>query len=203
MDRFNVEVVYPRVIRWRRWVAALILMLFIGTRGLGGSAHPADSPSFVYQRVDHSALPTHVSEKDVLFAARTAWSESNRPNERRLVLWSIRNRVDNRFGGDSTYVDAVLSPWQYSCWAAPECRDRLKRLTLETPDVDWQETIDMTITVLASPPETNPIPGVMHFYSPVSMNPPGAVPHWAQGVTPVLIVPGEGLARFHFYKTAS
>ena len=28
----------------------------------------------------------------------------------------------------------------------------------------------------------NPIPGLIHFYSPISTKPPGATPHWVPGM---------------------
>jgi hypothetical protein len=153
------------------------------------------------EQLDETLAPLGLNAKDVLFVARTLTSESDRADEQRMVAWTIRNRVESRFRGDSTYTQVVLAPQQFSGWFISRARDRMLALTWSTRNrSDWDEAIEITLAVMRAPRELNPIPNINHYYSPVSMIPKGAEPFWAKNELPEVIIPGQGFDRFRFFS---
>lgn len=203
---YELEVIYPtprhkgRTIRRLSVIIAVFFLLMIGAQQMGGAAKPVSSHEVYGNEVSQRVSVYGVSSKDVLFAARTLWSESERLDERRLIMWSIRNRVESHYWGDSTYTATVLRGSQYSAWGNPAKRSQLMALTYETTESGWRETIDLVVSVIEAPERFNPMPGITHFYSPVSMVPQGGRPEWANG-KPAIIIPGASFDRFHFYST--
>ena len=55
-------------------------------------------------------------DRETLWLARCVYSETNRPEEMELVAWTIRNRVETRYRGQSTYRGTVLDPFQFSAF---------------------------------------------------------------------------------------
>lgn len=49
-----------------------------------------------------------VTEDEILWLARTIFSETKRPHEQELVAWVVRNRVETGYRGNATYEAAVL-----------------------------------------------------------------------------------------------
>jgi hypothetical protein len=63
----------------------------------------------------HPLTPEHI-DTETLWLARVIFSETKRPDEQVLVAWVVRNRVDTRYRGRSSYQGVVLDPWQFSAF---------------------------------------------------------------------------------------
>ena len=118
------------------------------------------------------------SEED-LWLARAVYSETKNMYEMELVAWVIRNRVETRYRGKTTYRGVVLDPFQFSAFNTEAGRRRLERLTPAVKERAWRQALRIAHYVRRAPAEINPLPGILHYYSPVSMKPKGAEPHWA------------------------
>lgn len=125
-----------------------------------------------------------LEQDEVLWLARCIYSESNRPEEQRLVAWVVRNRVETRYRGD-TYREVVLEPRQFSAFNRPTPRrDLILSLTPQATTPGWQQALRIALEVFQAPPSTRPFPiTVRHFYSPISM-PTHDPPPWAQAAPP-------------------
>jgi len=157
------------------------------------------------ERLDEEMIPYGINARDVLWVARTLTSESGRHREQRLVMWTIRNRRDAKYRGDSTYTEVVLSPSQYSVWRSDRNTEGKRReimaLNFQTENAAWQETLALTINIMKADASLNPIPGIKHFYSPISMPVRHPEPVWAKGKVPEIVVPGVRKDRFRFYAS--
>jgi hypothetical protein len=155
-------------------------LLSLAAAGTLATAFAAQSPSPALSTTDTAdaprvpvrpaALPA-VSDEDVLWLARCAYSETKRPHEQRLVAWVVRNRVETRYRGARTVRDAVLAPYQFSAFN-PASPKRAHYLGLQPLDEapGWQRAQIIAREVLASPSEARPFPlATRHFYSEQSM----------------------------------
>ncbi|GIV61322.1 MAG: hypothetical protein KatS3mg044_0188 [Rhodothermaceae bacterium] len=171
-------------------MASWLLMLV----GLWAWGAPPDD---VYERLRRLS-PREMDE--VVWLARCIYSESDRPDEQRLVAWVVRNRVETGFRG-TTYRDVVLEPRQFSAFNEPTPR-RAYLLSLDpfTDHPAWQRALEIALEVYQAPAEQRPFPiTVRHFYSPVSM-PTEAPPPWARAARPLdLARLGVDPERFRFY----
>lgn len=118
------------------------------------------------------------------------------------VMCTPINRVKadaHRFG--ATVTDACLAHEQYSCWTPGGSNDAwlLEQAAAVgagkgiAPVV--QQCLDAA-TKLLDGDLPDAVSGATHYYSPVSMVPPGRVPDWAVGKTPVATV-GDHLFFLH------
>src|SRR5690606_8036394 len=132
--------------------------------------------------------------------ARCIYSESDRPDEQRLVAWVVRNRVETGFRG-STYRDVVLEDRQFSAFNEPTPRrERILALTADDGPAAWQKALSIAREVYSAHASERPFPvTTRHFYSPVSMR-NRAVPHWAidQASLPLASL-GVDPNRFQFF----
>ncbi len=138
---------------------------------------------------------------EVLWLARCIYSESDRADERRLVAWVVRNRVETRYRGD-TYREVVLEPLQFSAFNAPSPRRTyLLSLDQHSTTESWLGALDIALEVYKADPAHRPISlETRHFYSPVSMD-GGKAPPWAEQAEPVAPDPlGIDPRRFLFYE---
>jgi len=103
---------------------------------VGGLAAPRSIDMVLAETIEDRSIPYGYTVDDVLFAARTAWSESDREDERRLVLWVLRNRAEAHHRNDSTLYGVALNPNQFSAWLDQKKKDRLLALHLQTQDID-------------------------------------------------------------------
>uniref|UniRef100_A0A7V2F767 Cell wall hydrolase SleB domain-containing protein n=1 Tax=Rhodothermus marinus TaxID=29549 RepID=A0A7V2F767_RHOMR len=142
-----------------------------------------------------------LAQDEVLWLARCIYSETDRPEEQRLVAWVVRNRVETRYRGD-TYREVVLEPLQFSAFNRPSPRrDFILSLTPQATAPGWQQALRIALEVYQAPASARPFPiTVRHFYSPISMSTTDPPP-WAQAG-----VPFEGAAvaaidpqRFRFF----
>jgi len=133
------------------------------------------------------SLPTSSIDEETLWLARCIYSETKRPAEMELVAWVVRNRVDTRYRGRSTYKGVVLEPYQFSAFN-PDNRKRAHYASL-TPDVEiprWQHALNIAYHVRHATPDLRPFSSrTRHFYSERSLPDSLAHPVWAQGLEPV------------------
>jgi len=181
-----------------RGLAICCLMLLAQPEA--GAAAPPDSLG----RRDFLAAFQRLSpleQDEVLWLARCIYSESNRPEEQRLVAWVVRNRVETRYRGD-TYREVVLEPRQFSAFNRPTPRrDLILSLTPRSTVPGWQQALRIALEVFQAPPSARPFPiTVRHFYSPISM-PSDDPPPWASAGQPYRgpAVARIDPARFQFF----
>lgn len=172
--------------------AVLLLLL-----SLFAAAPPADSSHAASgERLSASAFEAD----EILWLARCIYSESDRPDEQRLVAWVVRNRVETGYRGD-TYREVVLEDRQFSAFNEPTPRRaRIVDLTAEDKLPGWQTALQIAREVYHAGPSSRPFPvTTRHFFSPISMK-NRAVPHWAVDKTPLsLAVHDIDPHRFRFF----
>src|SRR5690554_7258256 len=128
----------------------LLLLLLLS---LFAAAPPADSSHAASgERLSASAFEAD----EILWLARCIYSESNRPEEQRLVAWVVRNRVETRYRGD-TYREVVLEPRQFSAFNRPTPRrDLILSLTPRSTVPGWQQALRIALEVFQAPPSARP-----------------------------------------------
>ena len=128
-----------------------------------------------------------LAEDEILWLARCIYSESDRPDEQRLVAWVVRNRVETQFRGD-TYREVVLESKQFSAFNDPTPRrQHILSLTASTPLPSWQKALEIARQTYEAPSSERPFSiTTRHFYSPISMK-GRAVPEWAVSHTPITV----------------
>lgn len=133
-------------------------------------------------------------------------TESNRPEEWPYIAWVIRNRLDShRFR--HTYETVILQPSQFSAfnkWTVGAAN--INPLTIFRQMVrgyTWVERIfqasDVALSVIRADRKDAPFPmTVCHYWSPVSMRPPGRKPPWASSAKRLFTPEGIEPERFVF-----
>ena len=111
------------------------------------------------------------------------------------VMWTPIHRVaadPRRFGND--VHDACLEHAQYSCWN-PRSGENHDWLTGQAEALLQGLYVDPVVRQciaaaqgLLEGTRSDTVDGATHYYSPVSMVPPGRVPVWARGVAPCATV---------------
>ena len=145
-------------------------------------------------------------DSETIWLARAIYSETKRPEEQELVAWVVRNRVETRFRGKSTYQEAVLDPYQFSAFIEGTSTRRFySNLTPMSKYPGWQRALAIAYAVRTLPAYYRPFSiKTRHFYSEQSMVGKSA-PDWANGKYHV--VPNRDFAlderRFRFYEGIS
>jgi len=150
------------------------------------------------------ALPA--MDEQTLWLARAVYSETRLPHEQELVAWVIRNRVETRYRGKSTYKDVVLDPYQFSAFN-PDAPRRSFYTSL-TPDNQlpaWQQALRIAYYVRHADPAYRPFSiKTRHFFSEIAM-PNRDFPYWVEDHR--FVSPGWSYQveakRFRFYKSIS
>jgi hypothetical protein len=141
-------------------------------------------------------------EENMLWLARCILSETNRPEEMKLVAWVIRNRYETKYHGMRTYRDVVLEPFQFSAFnPGYSSRNYYSSLKRTSKAFRWKDALNIAADVLNAPVAERPFHlKTRHFYSEISM--PGRVqPNWASGRIPVYLNSGNiSSDRFRFYR---
>ncbi len=150
--------------------------------------------------------PEHI-DSETLWLARVIFSETKRPDEQALVAWVVRNRVDTRYRGRSSYEGVVLDPWQFSAFRpGSEKGVFYSGLNVHSRVPGWQTALRIAHTVRNADPRHRPFSAeTRHFYSQRSMS-GTAAPSWAHGVAPVEIGYHSVQVderRFRFYEDIS
>lgn len=138
---------------------------------------------------------------EVLWLARCIYSETKRTDEQELVAWVVRNRVETRYRGKSTYHGVVLDPWQFSAFNqnSPK-RGHYLSLDASSTAPGFQQALRIAEQVMTASPSARPFSiKTRHFYSERSMV-DGAVPAWASDVRPVALDRPVDPRRFRFYE---
>ena len=139
-------------------------------------------------------------DEEILWLARTVYSETKKSEEQTLVAWVIRNRVESEYYPD-TYKEVVLEKGQFSGMHATDKQYAINTtLTFEDSNPAWDSAVSIARAVYHADPILRPIgTGVMHFYSPISMV---GTPSWAQGMEPAHTVRDSATdsVRFAFYS---
>lgn len=145
-------------------------------------------------------------DSETIWLARVIYSETKRPEEQELVAWVVRNRVETRFRGKSTYQGAVLDPYQFSAFIdGTSTRRFYSNLTPLSKSPGWQRALAIAHTVRILPEVYRPFSiETRHFYSEQSMV-GSREPTWANGKDDV--TPNRDFAlderRFRFYEGIS
>jgi hypothetical protein len=164
------------------------------------AAHQAAPPAV-------TGMPAFADEtvkEDVLWLARVIYSETKRPDEQELVAWVIRNRVETRYRGASTYEGAVLDPWQFSAFneGGPK-RGHYMGLDERSTAKGWAVAVHIAHEVVTAPAYDRPFNAeTRHFYSEQSMV-GRSHPAWATGQRPVSLDREVDPRRFRFYSAIS
>lgn len=136
-----------------------------------------------------------------LWLSRVIYSETNRKSEMGHIGWVVRNRVEKKFLGDSTYKDVILHPYQFSAFN-PNREDRYKYLYLDRTNADsqkrWEYATKAAIDVILSDRDKAPFNiNVLYFWSEVSRT-SNYPPHWVKNK---IQVPSSIVnKRFRFYS---
>lgn len=137
---------------------------------------------------------------EVLWLAKCIYSESDRPDEQRLVAWVVRNRVETAYRG-TTYREVVLEERQFSAFNTPSPRrDHILSFNQNSESRAWQRALQIALEVYRADPSERPFSlTTRHFYSPISMK-GASVPDWAESGDPLnSIALGIDPSRFRFY----
>jgi hypothetical protein len=138
---------------------------------------------------------------DVLWLARVIYSETKEAHEQELVAWVVRNRVETKYRGASTYKGVVLDPWQFSAFNnnSPK-RKHYSTLKEDSQARGWQTAIEIAKQVVHAPAQERPFAvQTRHFYSERSMVGRKA-PAWANGQRPVSLDRPVDPRRFRFFS---
>lgn len=163
---------------------------------------------YMNQRYDIAQLRTSLmnNHPDVLWLARTIYSETNKPSEMLYVGWVIRNRVEAGYAGRNTYREVVLDPYQFSAFNANRTTGRYTRQYFMTRDVTdnnrlWQSALDAARTVYFAKHSENVFNDnlVLYFYSEISMPAHRPHPHWASAFQQVEVEDVDEY-RFRFFR---
>ena len=151
------------------------------------------------------APPVDLKEPTI-WLARAIYSETKLPHEQELVAWVVRNRVETRYRGKSTYREVVLDPYQFSAFnPGSSKRSFLRQLGPETPLSGWQQALWVAHYVRHAAPVYRPFSiETRHFYSERSME-GRRHPFWVNRQQ--FVSPGWDYQvnerRFRFYKEIS
>ena len=152
-------------------------------------------------------LPPDQVDRETLWLARAIYSETKRPGEQILVAWVIRNRVETRYRGKSSYEEVILDPFQFSAFHPEgEKRDHYAELDATSREPGWRTALSIAYAVRHMDPIYRPFsPDTRHFYSEQSMT-TGSHPAWASDLVPVKIQ--DALLkvddrRFRFFRGVS
>lgn len=183
----------------------------LGSKYLSVQSPPALSiPSY---EETHAALqnpwgiePVHVGniDSETLWLARAMFSESKRHDEQELIGWTVRNRVESKHRGCTSYQECILDPFQFSAFLPGQPKQSYYTSLLETSEVaGWQRTLALAYYVRYADVKLRPFGrSVLHFYSEQSMLDPALPPDWVGDLTP--ITPQRRIQldeqRFRFYS---
>ena len=151
-------------------------------------------------------IPSNKIDNETLWLARCIYSETKRPEEQELIAWVVRNRVESRYRGKSTYRQVVLDPFQFSAFNEEGPKSSYYRsLNVKHKQEGWKRALTIAYYVRHARPHYRPFSDqTFHFYSERSMR-GRKVPDWARGLTPIQ-TPGRyqlDARRFRFYAGIS
>lgn len=153
-----------------------------------------------------------IEPTDLDWLALCLVTESNRPDEWPYIAQVIENRrATGRWG--NTYRDVILAPKQFSAFNDFTKHDVAPALVFKVVAGTEERIVlmhaaafcgagpqEQTIkSILSSPQWSESISSAtLHYYSPVSMKPPGSTPPWAVRAERLYTPPGIDPRRFVF-----
>ncbi len=158
----------------------------------------------------NSVMPDFSNDEEAfyraqLWLARCIYSETKRSQEQELVAWVVRNRVETRYRGESTYSRVVMDPFQFSAFNR-QSPYRAFLLSIDTTFTDpgWQRALEIAGKVIMAEPGSRPFPiNTRHFYSERSLG-DYEIPLWSIEQEPISLHPYKiDLRRFRFYAGVS
>ena len=131
--------------------------------------------------------------QDILWLARVIYSETKIKEEQIVVAWVVRNRVETKYRGESTYKEVALDPSQFS-----GIKPAVKLDYSDTDMKIWQDSITIARAVYFADSSLRPVAqSVRHFYSPEVVV---RDPNWAKNKKPAMVLrDSDGSVRFAFY----
>ncbi len=139
------------------------------------------------------------ASEEILWFARTIYSETKKADEQTLVAWVIRNRVESVFFPD-TYKEVVLQKGQFSGMHATDKQYEINiGMDYDDSSPAWDSALAIARSVYFAESILRPFPKtVMHFFSPISV---ASTPAWASKIDPVheVVDPATNTVRFAFY----
>ncbi len=151
-------------------------------------------------------LPPEMIDTETLWLARVIFSESKRPEEQELIAWVVRNRVETRYRGKSSYKSVVLDPYQFSAFRRTDTKRKYyANLDLESKTPGWQRALGIAFYVRRATESERPFSlSTRHFFSERSMA-RQHTPGWASGSKPVELSPDYDVdsRRFRFFEGIS
>ena len=179
-----------------------ILTLFVTStlmNPFAGTALPDEPPASTPVSEHHAAMEqAPEDDEEILWLARTLYSETKREDEMRLVAWVVRNRVETKFRG-TTYKEVALSHKQFSGLNKGDKQYAHNiSLTFEHTYTSWQTAVRVAREVYYAPASERPLPTtVRHFYSPIAVR---MAPGWSTEGTLYHSTTSEHGTRFAFYE---
>jgi len=169
--------------------------------------------------VANSSVAVVDVEDEIFVFACGLYHESDRENERKVVAWVIRNRVEKRYLGNSTYRSTISHDNQFPDFTGSQkrllslsfCSDIRNTPLAEASARDqirnrsFLDALALAQDVYTAREEENPVPGALWFFSPISMrNEKGKldssiVPKWVKKHKP-LDLPGIDPKRLLVFK---
>lgn len=134
-------------------------------------------------------------------------SESELQHEWRHLAWVIRYRVEDtrrEFRRLDSYRDVILQPLAFSYfnpWTSNGYSDQevFHRALIGYPGSRYGYALPVAREIMEAPRESAPFgPGVLFFWAPGAMQPPGSDPLWARSLR-ILTYPGLDRWRFGAY----
>jgi hypothetical protein len=128
----------------------------------------------------------HALHRETMRLARCIYSESHRRHEQELVAWVVRNRVETRYRGESTYREVIIDPFQFSAfnYNSPT-RDYLLELDSTYTSRGWIQAMEVARRVILADVDDRPFPiTTRHFYSERSLG-DAEIPIWSLESEPV------------------
>ncbi len=157
------------------------------------------------ERTDAPEFSRETISNDVLWLARCIYSETKRTEEQELVGWVVRNRVETRYRGESTFRNVVLDPYQFSAFNSGSRKRRFyMSLSPYSNARGWLLTMKVAHDVYYADESERPFAiTTRHFYSERSMRGRRA-PTWTRGQRPVRLTNQRiDERRFRFYSGIS
>lgn len=149
------------------------------------------------------SVPAKDIDSETLWLARCIFSETKDAEEMELVAWVVRNRVETRYRGQSTYQGVILDPFQFSAFnPTTTTRFFYSSLPIDAQLVAWQDALRIAYLVRTDDGRRRPFSvNTRHFYSELSMI-GRSHPEWAEGLQPT--TPRDVFTidekRFRFYE---
>lgn len=144
--------------------------------------------------------PSNVDD-ETLWLARCIFSETKDPREMVLVGWVVRNRVETRYRGSRSYVNAVLDPYQFSAFnPTSSSRFFYSHLNESSRVRGWDAALRIAYMVRTADPTSRPFSiRTRHFFSQRSMV-GQTFPYWVEDHQPVGVRETIDERRFRFYE---